>query len=313
MTERENLEFLIKESFSINDLCIKIYGYCNGNSTRKINKLIDENNIDISHFGKGKKRIVIEVIKKVCPICYVEFETKKNKKEKITCSHKCSNSYFRHGKNNPNFDIDEYRKVCERVSNSLKGRIVSNGIRKQKEKKFCKVCNIDITSKPKKRTFCSNKCRGLYPRSEETINKIKENVNKRIKNGTHSGWKSRSVESFPEKFFKRVLESNNIEFDFNKPIKKRDLGIDCSCNYFLDFYIKGTNIDLEIDGKQHNWEDRIEHDKIRDESLTKMGYDVYRIKWESINTEKGKQYIQQEINKFIKYYMKSIQKSQNIN
>lgn len=133
--------------------------------------------------------------------------------------------------------------------------------------------------------------------------KLSISAKERVNNGTHKGWQSRNIESYPEKFFKEVLKNNNIEFEFNKVIKKRDLGIDCDSNYFLDFHIKGTNIDLEIDGKQHKWKDRVEHDRIRDESLTKSGYDVYRIRWKSINTEKGKQYIQQEINKFIQYYM----------
>ena len=33
-------------------------------------------------------------------------------------------------------------------------------------------------------------------------------------------------------------------------------------DFFLDFLLPG-NIDLEIDGKQHNYEDRKEHDKER--------------------------------------------------
>ncbi len=59
-----------------------------------------------------------ERIKKICPICENEFETLKgHKKEKITCSYSCSNTFFRSGDNNPNY-IDglgneaEYRRIC---------------------------------------------------------------------------------------------------------------------------------------------------------------------------------------------------------
>lgn len=49
--------------------------------------------------------------------------------------------------------------------------------------------------------------------------------------------------------------------------------------YFLDFVIEkgGKKIDLEIDGKQHKYEDRKQHDEERDTYLQKLGYTVYRI------------------------------------
>ena len=60
------------------------------------------------------------------------------------------------------------------------------------------------------------------------------------------------------------------------------------------------NIYLEIDGKQHEY--RKDHDKIRDKILKDNGFNVYRIKWKSINSEKGKNYIENEINKFLDFY-----------
>lgn len=50
--------------------------------------------------------------------------------------------------------------------------------------------------------------------------------------------------------------------------------------YFLDFLIEknGKKIDLEIDGKQHEYEDRKAHDILRDQYLTDLGFIVYRIK-----------------------------------
>lgn len=82
---------------------------------------------------------------------------------------------------------------------------------------------------------------------------------KRVKDGRHKGWSSRNIESFPEKFFKQVLDNNNIKYQFNYSITKKSLGVNESSCYFLDFKI-GDNIDLEIDGKQHEWKERKESD-----------------------------------------------------
>lgn len=61
-----------------------------------------------------------EVIKKICPICSIEFETKQGSRdEKTTCSRACSNSYFQHGINNPNFDKEKYKNRCLKVSKKL--------------------------------------------------------------------------------------------------------------------------------------------------------------------------------------------------
>ena len=115
---------------------------------------------------------------------------------------------------------------------------------------------------------------------------------------------SRNKISYPEKFFIKVLKNNKIfeKCEVNYKISKSSLGIECHSNYFLDFYFEDKKLDLEIDGKQHNLEDRKESDKIRDEYLTKNGIIVYRIKWKSINSERGKKYIESEISKFMDFY-----------
>jgi very-short-patch-repair endonuclease/endogenous inhibitor of DNA gyrase (YacG/DUF329 family) len=296
----ENIKEIVEKCFSINDLCIKLYGYTNGNSIKKVNKLIEENELDIFHFGKGKKNIKYKKINKSCPICGNIFETKEgNRDEKTTCSPKCSNYYFQHGNNNPYFDKEKYEERYKKVSNTLKNNIPWN--KKYNEEDYlkeCPNCKMQYIAKNTVQKYCSKKCQSSC---KEYRKLLSDNVKERIKNGTHKGWQSRNIESYPEKFFKKVLKNNGIEYIPNKTIIKKDYNIEGNGNYFLDFYIKEGNIDLEIDGKQHDY--RVEHDNERDNNLSKH-FNIYRIKWRSINSEAGKEYIKTEIEKFIKYYNK---------
>lgn len=171
----------------------------------------------------------------------------------------------------------------------------------------CKNCGNEYTVKDivrgRRVKYCSDKCKweGIAK-----INKVKnkEITLQQIKDGTHQGWKSRNITSFPEKFFKKVLDYNNITYIREKPILKKSLGMDNPYNYFLDFYIEKNNkkIDLEIDSKIHTYPERKKSDEIRDYYLKKNGYIVYRIPWKNIRYKPGKEFIENEIKKFIEFY-----------
>jgi len=123
--------------------------------------------------------------------------------------------------------------------------------------------------------------------------KLSNLARKRVADGTHIGWKVRPIESYPEKFWKQVLTNNGIEFEFNFYIQKKTLGLSNLAGYFLDFKLQ-NKIDLEIDGKQHKYEDRKQSDLVRDKALSSNGWKVYRIEWNEINTEKGKNLMKQK-------------------
>lgn len=78
----------------------------------------------------------------------------------------------------------------------------------------------------------------------------------------------------------QVLDNNSIGY-------VREYRVD---KYFLDFLIEvnGKRLDLEIDGKQHQDLARHQHDLERDDYLKSQGYVVYRIPWNQINTQAGK-------------------------
>jgi very-short-patch-repair endonuclease len=165
----------------------------------------------------------------------------------------------------------------------------------------CVICGrifipqISLNGKLSKSKCCSDECHFKLK-----SNNSKAIINERIANGTHNGWSARNIVSYPEQFFMEVLTNNNIKFKHNYPVDKRSLGLTDACNYFLDFFIENKNIDLEIDGKQHKA--RKKHDDFRDSVLIKNGYVVYRIKWKNINTENGKEYVKNEINRFLEFY-----------
>ena len=129
--------------------------------------------------------------------------------------------------------------------------------------------------------------------------KAGQEVQKRlIANGTHKGWQSRNITSYAEQFWMQVLDNNEINYSREVPVKHE------KSNYFLDFVIErsGKFIDLEIDGKQHCYEDRKSSDITRDLYLTECGYLIYRIMWNEVNSEAGKKLMQEKINDFLNFY-----------
>lgn len=75
-------------------------------------------------------------------------------------------------------------------------------------------------------------------------------------------------ETAPEKYFKEVLKGFISQYRPEGTL------------YEIDFANPGLKIGIEIDGEQHYVDDKIvEHDKIRTENLTKLGWKLIRIRW----------------------------------
>ena len=106
------------------------------------------------------------------------------------------------------------------------------------------------------------------------------------------------MESYAEKFWRQVLDSNNISYKQEFRIARSEFGLKHGGCYFLDFLID-DKIDLEIDGKQHYELLRQEHDKERDEIIKSKGYIVYRIKF--INPSNSI-LVEKQIKDFLNWY-----------
>ncbi len=105
-----NIE-IIKSSKTKSEAIKKLYGYYNGKTQKKFNDFVLKEKIDIKHLKSKPSKYNIEI--KICPVCESEFETKiGHRDEKTTCSHSCSNTHFRSGSLNPNWNDDTYRTTC---------------------------------------------------------------------------------------------------------------------------------------------------------------------------------------------------------
>ena len=103
----------VKECHSYNDLSVKMFGFSNGKTLKKLRNFVFNNRLDTTHFDVRKNKRKYEIIEKICPVCGKTFTDKKGyERERTTCSHSCSNTYFRSGENNGNWSEDAYRTTC---------------------------------------------------------------------------------------------------------------------------------------------------------------------------------------------------------
>lgn len=163
---------------------------------------------------------------------------------------------------------------------------------RKKVDKICPTCHTEFKGKPDQ-IYCSCKCVHNSPDYKEKMRQIQLEL---VKNGKHKGWQVRPLNSYAEKYWMKVLDENKIKYIREDHTNKK---------YFLDFLIEkdGNFIDLEIDGKQHKEPDRLEHDKERDEYITtELGFIVYRIPWNEVNTEKGRTKMKEKVDKFFEFY-----------
>lgn len=237
-----------------------------------------------------------------CASCGISFGNKKRGKRTEIEKLKISISLRKYNKNAGHCNISERIDLIKQYYNN---EISLDQIKQIRPEiiRTCKECGKEYVPKLKNNAskikisgnkFCSKYCH------DKSVSEFAKNLRKtEIINGTFKGWNSRNILSYPEKFWIKVLNNNNITYIANYPVKQEN-GIN---NWFLDFYIELNNkkIDLEIDGKQHKYKDRIESDTKRDIYIKSLGYEVYRIEWNEINSESGKDKMKHKINHFLEY------------
>jgi hypothetical protein len=117
---------IIKNAKSKSEIC-KLLNWSNGGkSFKKIDEIIITNSLDVS-FKKSFRKSNYELVEKACPVCSKKFTVhrghtknlKIGRKEKTTCSHSCSNTFFKSAKDHPLYKSNggktpdaSYRRIC---------------------------------------------------------------------------------------------------------------------------------------------------------------------------------------------------------
>lgn len=186
--------------------------------------------------------------------------------------------------------IDGVRFCCRGCSNAAVKRLEKEESRRKvsaalskpaKTEWTCSQCSFIFTSLTRKRV-CSKKCFA----TAKMVGGKKASQTMR-KNGTFSGWHNRRFEpSYPERYFIELFLKEQITgWEREKKVGR----------WFIDFAFPEKMLAVEIDGRQHDDEDRKQKDQEKDLFLNKSGWNVMRIKWKNPKDEKGKAFLYPQI------------------
>jgi len=171
--------------------------------------------------------------------------------------------------------------VIRLSSKESKLKVSETFSKKPKNVHYCKICQKEIS---RRRTYCDDKECRIKSRSESA--KLGRKTAK--ERGTLVGWSTRTKEpSYPEKYFIELLNNEKISF-----IRELRVG-----KWFIDFALIDYKIALEIDGKQHEYDDRKKSDLEKDEFLKIENWFVFRIKWFNPINEVNKEKLYSQIMK----------------
>lgn len=256
--------------------------YYNAGAKNKLIKYCNSKGIDIQCIIENNRK-KLQDRKNFCKNCGKEISLYKK-----FCDSSCAATYNNKKRKLKQETKDKISESLKKVKRNSECKYNKNG--KKIYKKICKVCGKEFETVSKNATHCSKKCVGQDTEYREHLRNKQLAL---VKQGKHKGWITRNIVSFPERFWMRVLNSNNIEYVHNYHFYNK---------YFLDFYIikNGNEIDLEIDGKQH--EDRKEEDDKRDDFVKDKNVIVYRVKWNYVNNDKGKEIMKKKIDDFLNFY-----------
>lgn len=201
------------------------------------------------------------------------------------CSRKCACGFSRKKLSDDDKALanEKTRASILKTLNRKRGYIPPSVVEKQ-----CVICNSYFK---KNKATCSRSCaaklryKNLSDDDKKKFAFEKSNLMRaRHESGdTRIGWQIRKTSSYPEVFFEKLLEINNIKFSREVKIGK----------WFADFLIAEIFV-LEIDGRQHA--DRKEKDAEKDAYFLEHGFHVTRINWKNPKSEKGLTYMIEEFN-----------------
>jgi very-short-patch-repair endonuclease len=190
------------------------------------------------------------------------------------CSPKCARGFSTKDKRS---DINS--RVSKKLTKSIE-------LTKLKDKECC-ICKKIFTPLLRSNSVCSDEC--MFERRSKAS---KKGYSTTVSRNKFKGWRARTKEpSYPEKYFIQLFIDENVTG------YEREHNVD---KYFIDFAFIDKKIALEIDGKQHELSERKQKDLDKDELLSRMGWQVFRIKWFNPRTTVGKDKLYPQIKNFLK-------------
>ena len=146
----------------------------------------------------------------------------------------------------------------------------------------------------------------LKPSDAKVIRKIFRKMRKEYRNSIIGGEtpksEKKSIYTIAEEFAKKKKEKATDEeldvleqmeelgipnIEFQKPVFIKDENGKPYKFYIADFLDTKNKIDIEIDGGYHTTEDQKMKDSIRDDDFREMGYDIFRITNDQVNSGKA--------------------------
>ena len=146
----------------------------------------------------------------------------------------------------------------------------------------------------------------LGPSDNNSIRKIFRKMRKEYRNSIIGGEtpksEKKSIYTIAEEFAKERKEKATDEeldvleqmeelgipnIEFQKPVFIKDENGKPYKFYIVDFLDTKNKIDIEIDGGYHTTEDQKMKDSIRDDDFREMGYDIFRITNDQVNSGKA--------------------------
>lgn len=263
---KDKIKEIISECKSKADIVKKLEIKSGGAIYKKIDKIIEEEKLDISHFiikpEKGESKY--KKIKKECLECRNEFETKEeHPKETKCCSRKCSNKYFKR-----NHTEETKEKISKSLTKNVK--IEKESKRKKGILKKCRNCGNEYYvsfSMIEKSKYCSLSCSTTYRNKYENLSR-----NAGLKSSISQNKRSKNEIYFADlciKYFKDVKTNEPIFNGWDADIIIEDLKLAVMWNGKWH-YEKIT--------KKHSLKQVQNRDKIKIKEIINCGYEPYIIK-----------------------------------
>lgn len=99
-TTKDVLRPIIESAYSKSDAVRQLGWPINGNSFTTLVNLAEKYDIEFLSLDPYKMHRKYKTVTKICPVCGDKFTDREgHPREKATCSHSCSNTYFRSGEN----------------------------------------------------------------------------------------------------------------------------------------------------------------------------------------------------------------------